>query len=94
MNEIINVSNDQSKIDENTINSFKAVKELQNSINDLKLKMESLKSKELKRINKEFLTNNYQRRYNITQEEVISAIVGEDNTIKEYAKFVKDQKED
>jgi len=91
---VIDLSNDQSRFDENIINSFKAVKELQNSINDLKLKLERLKSKELKRINKEFLSNNYQRRYNITQEEVISAIVGEDNTIKEYAKFVKDQKED
>lgn len=91
-NGLVHSSSNKARIVDNTVNSLKEIKEIQASINDLKLKMERLRSKELQRINKEFLINDYQRRFNVTQEEVISAIVGEDNTMKEYAKLLKDQK--
>jgi hypothetical protein len=47
---------------------------------------------ELSRISKEFLTNDFERRYNITQDIVVSAICGEDNMNQELSKVMREQK--
>ena len=44
----------------------------------------------MERINKEFYSNDYERRYNITLEGMISAIVGEDNVLEEIGKQRRD----
>ena len=53
--------------------------------------MHNLRTNELKRINKEFLINDYTRRFKITQESVISALIGEDLTESEYNILKKEQ---
>jgi len=49
-----------------------------------------MKKAEMERINKEFYSNDYERRYNITLEGMISAIVGEDNVLEEIGKQRRD----
>ena len=50
------------------------------------------KINELNRINKEFLTNDYQRRYGVTQQVMVSSICGEDNMSQELSRIMRDQK--
>lgn len=54
--------------------------------------IQTQKKRELNRISKEFLTNDYQRRYNVRQEVVVSAICGEDNMNSEYTRLIREQK--
>jgi hypothetical protein len=60
------------------------------SLKELKIKMlneiDILKKKEVKRITREFLENDYERRFNVPIEIVLSALVGEFNLNKEYEK--------
>ena len=51
-----------------------------------------MKTNELKRINKEFLTNDYKRRFNISQETIISAIIGENLASTELIRQLREQK--
>ena len=48
-------------------------------INDMKNNIAKLKSDELKRINIEFLYNDYERRFQVKKDKVVSVIVGEQN---------------
>jgi hypothetical protein len=54
--------------------------------------MYMMKRKELERINKEFLTNQYERRFRISQDVVVSVIVGEDHVNSEMNRQNKEQK--
>ena len=71
------------------------------SLKELKIKMlneiDILKKKEVKRITREFLENDYERRFDVPIEIVLSALVGESNLNKEqkiykneYIKNIKD----
>lgn len=63
------------------------VKELELLSNSLNDDLRRLKDSEVIRISKEFLTNDYQRRFNASIELVISAIVGRDNAAQEMKKI-------
>jgi len=52
-----------------------------------------MKKNELERINKEFITNDYERRFNIKLVEIIRAIVGEELTLSELQKLSKIKKD-
>jgi hypothetical protein len=54
--------------------------------------MNIMKKNEMNRINKEFYTNEYERRFNITQEDVISALIGVDNTPNELIRQRREQR--
>ena len=77
MDTIYMEKNKNVKFDSETIIMFKEIKSLEKIEEELVKEMSEMKTNELKRINKEFLTNNYSRRFNVTQECVISALVGE-----------------
>jgi len=51
-----------------------------------------MKKSELDRINKEYLINDYERRFKVPHEVIISALIGEDNTSNEYARQKREQK--
>lgn len=57
-----------------------------------KAEIHKQKINELNRINKEFLTNDYHRRYGVTQQNLVSAICGEDNMTHEYSRIMREQK--
>jgi len=47
----------------------------------------------LERLNKEFVFNEYGRRFNTDQQTVISAIVGQENSHSEYSKIIREQRD-
>ena len=70
-----------AKINENEKIFFNCKKEIQTK-----------KRIELSRVSKEFLTNDFERRYNVTQDVVVSAICGEDNMNQELSRLLREQK--
>jgi uncharacterized protein with von Willebrand factor type A (vWA) domain len=71
---------------------FQKLKELDKSLEIIHKEIEDIKNKELKRISNEFLTNEYGRRFGVSEENVISAMIGEENVYEEYGKFIREQK--
>jgi len=57
-----------------------------------KAEINKQKINELNRVNKEFLTNDYKRRYGANQQVLVSAICGEDNMTQEYSRIMREQK--
>jgi hypothetical protein len=51
----------------------------------IKREIASAKNEELERISKEFLMKDYERRFSISIDQVISALIGEDQTAAEFA---------
>jgi hypothetical protein len=58
----------------------------------MRKEMYSMKRKELERLNKEFLVHQYERRFRIPQDVVISVVVGEDHVNSEMNRQNKEQK--
>jgi len=67
--------------------------ELETKLNQKRDELYSLQQKELNRLNKEFLFNDYSRRYNIDQQSLIASIVGQDFAANEYSKRLREQRE-
>jgi hypothetical protein len=79
-------------IDPETLKIVTKLEHAENLYNIHKKNMSNLKRKELERINKEFLVNNYERRYGVKLEEIVSVIVGEDHVKNEMERQYRDQK--
>ena len=78
--------------DQETLVLMGKIADYEKAFNFFKSEIEKEKKREINRINKEFLTNDYQRRYNITQHTLVSAIFGEDNMSFEYTRLMREQK--
>ena len=78
-----NIENGDKKTREEETNN------IEKRYNQLKNKMKKMKAEELERIGKEFLLNNYQKRFKVHQEVVLAAIVGEDKAKSTYANQLK-----
>ena len=81
-----------NNIDQDTLNLIIKMEEYEKTFNLYKLDIEKQKKNEINRINKEFLTNDYQRRFNANLHMLISAIYGEDNMSIEFSRLIKEQK--
>lgn len=69
------------------------VSKIQNQLLSIKEEIDIIRRQELDRINKEFLTNNYSRRYNnVNLKTVIHALVGKEFSDNEINKQLKDHK--
>ena len=68
------------------------MKDLENKLEEKKKELKQIQQNELDRINKEFLINDYARRFNIDQQSLISAIIGQDFATNEYSKKLREQK--
>jgi hypothetical protein len=82
----------RAELGEDKIEYIRSVQDIEAQLRSLQNDMQIMRRKELDRINKEFYTNDYERRYKINLEGIISALIGEDNTPNEYAKQIRDQK--
>ena len=87
VNNRINVLRDSRIPDDAT---YEELLYLEKKIGDVS---KGLTKNELDRLNKEFYRNNYQRRFGVSQEVVISAIVGEDFLLHELFREKKQQKD-
>lgn len=83
--------NKKTNKDQETLILMSKVVDYEKALNYYKTEIEIQKKREIKRINKEFLTNDYQRRYNISQHTLVSAIYGEEKMSSEYTKLLRDQ---
>ena len=92
MNKLLDNSKNIVKSDEECLPLFEKIKILEAKEVEINDRLNRMKIDELRRINNEFLLNDYERRFKVTQEEVISALVGEIKTTIEYIKQMKDQK--
>lgn len=79
-------------IDKDSINLITAMKEDEQVLITLQAQLAEIKKNELIRINFEFIKNNYERRFNISHEEIISVIVGEENALNEITKQKRELK--
>lgn len=71
---------------------MKDISDLEVIHENFKKELIKLRREELNRIGKEFLMNDYQRRFNTSLELVISAIAGEDNKNGELLKQQREEK--
>jgi hypothetical protein len=81
-----------NNIDQETLNLIYKMEDYEKTFSNYKLEIEKQKKIEINRINKEFITNDYQRRFNANLHMIISAIYGEDNMSIEYSRLIREQK--
>jgi len=82
----------KEKIDIGSELVLKEIFEIDNKIAKMKSFMLNMKKNEMNRILKEFNINDYERRFKTTKYEVISALIGEENTIIELNRQNREQK--
>lgn len=70
-------------LEEDSFEIVGKISELEAQYEKKKKNLQKIKRDELDRISKEFLTNEYERRFNVSKKTIVSAIVGEDNTDSE-----------
>ena len=90
--EIYSMIDDNEDLDLDTRYLMNYVVELEKVITDLKSNLFQSKQNELTRISKEFLVNDYERRFGVGIEKIISAIVGNDNSMSEMKRILKERK--
>lgn len=92
MNKIEEMLTKKQTIDEEVLSLMSKISEYEKVYNMYRAEIQTQKKRELNRISKEYLTNDYERRYNVPQEIVISAICGEDNMNAETSRLIREQK--
>jgi len=79
-------------IDKESIDFVNQIKEDEKILSNIQNYLTESKKSELIRISFEFSKRDYKRRFNTTFEEIVSIIVGEDNTSNEITKIKREQK--
>jgi len=79
-------------IGQESINLVNEMRENENKFINLQNYLAELRKSELYRVNFEFLKRDYERRFNISYEEIVGIIVGEDNSSNEISKLRREQK--
>ncbi len=92
MNKIEEMLTKKQTIDEEVLSLMSKISENEKVYNMCRAEIQMQKKRELNRISKEYLTNDYERRYNVPQEIVISSICGEDNMNSELSRLIREQK--
>lgn len=92
MKQIEQMMQEKGLLKESTSKYINSVKHLEHNLKLIETVLNKLKQKELNRISKEFYQNDYERRFNVKQEIVISALIGEDNTMAELFKQRKEKR--
>jgi hypothetical protein len=82
----------QQIVDEELLMLMAKINEYEKIFENCKKEIDVQKRAELSRISKEFLTNDFERRYNVSQNSVVSAICGEDNMNQELSRVMREQK--
>ena len=89
---IESIMKNKNALGEDAIKYIKSVQDLESQLKSVQSSMQIIKREEIDRINKEFYTNDYERRFRVSLDVIISAIVGEDNTMNEIGRLFRDQK--
>jgi hypothetical protein len=89
---IYNNKNNYEECNKELIELYNTRKEIEKKYNQLKNDIEIMIKNELKRLNKCFYKEDYESKYNIDQNSVISAIIGEENSKKEIIRQINENK--
>lgn len=92
MNKIQDILEKKKIVDEELLMLMSKITEYEKVYSTCKKEIQLQKRAELSRISKEFLTNDFERRYGVTQDVVVSAICGEDNMNQELSRVMREQK--
>lgn len=84
--------NTKDKMDISSNLLLKDLFEIDGKIGKMKSSMLNMRKNEMNRLMKEFNTNDYERRFKTTKFVVISALIGEENTVAELNRQVREQK--
>jgi hypothetical protein len=79
--------------DKETNEYIRKITSLEKSGQKLKKSLEGLKSSLLYKLFKEFMTNDYERRFNVDKKVVLTALLGEEQTAQEIQKQTRDQRD-
>ena len=82
----------QNNIDIDTLNLMSKIEDYEKTFRFYKSEIEKQKKQELNRMNKDFITNDYQRRFGVTLHTIVSAIYGEDSMSSQYHSMMREQK--
>ena len=74
-----------------TIVTDKELIDQQSKLDSIKTKIKELKQEEMSRVSHEFITNDYERKFGISQKVVVAALIGEDIAKLEYERQLKDK---
>lgn len=85
MNNLLKGLSFKDAIDEDIIVSHKFITEFEKKADKCNNEIIQMKNQELDRILKEFMMNDYERRFNVSLDQMISCLIGEDNTEMEFA---------
>lgn len=80
------------EFDVETITLLKSVSNMEKTYQNKKDEIKKMKRSELNRLEKEFLGNNYSRRYDVSLATIISAIAGEDYLTSELVSLSRERK--
>ena len=73
--------------------NFNKLNYIKDKINDLNNEIKEFKKKEVNRIVHEFIENDYEKRYNVIIDVVLSALLGDNNKENEINRYLKAKKE-
>lgn len=82
----------KENLNEEGLSVVNKIAELEKIYNKFKKELSQSRRQQLNRIGREFLVNDYARRYNVSQEVIVSAIAGEDNANSELLRQTREQK--
>ena len=82
----------KTNLDVETKNSYNTLSQLQETKDLIMKEMNILKENELARMCKEFLLNDYARRFEVDLKQVFSALVGENEALTEVSRLKYEQK--
>jgi hypothetical protein len=86
------LSNKKNLLNENIVELISKINELEKVYEKYKKELLTIRRNELNRLNKEYLVNDYERRFGVPLDIIISAIAGEDNKNSELSKQQREQK--
>ena len=89
---MIEKTHQKSKSEYESLNIVKEIIQLKKEEEDFRIKVKNLKLNELRRLNKEFLCNDYENRFEIHLEQVVSALIGEEFISNEIYQQIRDQR--
>lgn len=92
MKNLVETINKREKLDEGAMEMVNVISELESQLEKLKREAKGMKRRELSRIGKEFISSDYERRFKIDLQSLISALVGEDNSHSEMNSLMKEKK--
>ena len=86
------VSLPRETIDPESLYFLNEMRENETKLSKIHSHLDELKKSELTRVSFEFLKRDYARRFNVSHEEIVSIIVGEDNVANEITKLRRESK--